>query len=103
MRYDGEISIGLSRAELTAVREAVELTPNFEGRLEVRETIRAAVRARSANVSLEREVAERFVRRLVAVDLPTALVRAKLFRAIQDADRVVPAPAAAVDHTVRAA
>jgi len=103
MRHDGEVCIGLSRAELTAVREAVELTPNFNGRLEVRETIRAAVRARSHNVSLEREVAERFARRLVAVDLPTALVRAKLFRAIQDADRAVPAPAAAVDHSVRAA
>jgi hypothetical protein len=104
MRYDGDITIGLSRAELTAVREAVELTPNFEGRIDVRDTMRDAMRARSRRISLEREVAERFVRRLVATDLPTALVRTKLFRAIQDADRAAlaetPAP---VVQTVRAA
>lgn len=87
MRASGEIHIGLSRAELTAVREAVELTPNFEGRLEVRDTLRAAMKARSNSVSLERGVAERFVRRLAAIDLPTALVKVKLLRAIQDSDR----------------
>lgn len=73
------------------MREAVELTPNFEGRIAVRDTLRAAVRARSNGISLEREVAERFVRRLVAVDLPTLLVRTKLVFAIQDADRQTPA------------
>ncbi len=104
MRYEGEISIGLSRAELTAVREAVELTPNFDGRLEVRDTIRSAMRARSPRVALEREVAERFVRRLVATDMPTALVRTKLFRAIRDADLATPTETPApVEHTVRAA
>ena len=66
MRGSGEIRIALSRAELTAVREAVELTPNFEGRLDVRDTLRAAVKARSAGVAIEREVAERFVKRLAA-------------------------------------
>jgi hypothetical protein len=83
----GEIQVGLSRAELTAVREAVELTPNFEGRLDVRDTLRAAMKARSNGVALERDVAERFVKRLAAIDLPTALVKVKLLRAIQDFDR----------------
>ena len=85
----GNVRITWSRAEVRAVREAVELTPNFEGRLDVREVIRNAVRARRNDVVLEREVAERFARRLVAVDLPTALAKVKLLRAIQDADRHV--------------
>jgi len=91
MRCEGEVRIRLSRTELNAVREAVELTPNFDGRLGVRDTLRGAVRARSRSVTLEREVAERFVRRFVATDLPTALVRTKLLRALRDADRRAPA------------
>ena len=104
MRYEGDVFIKLSRTELTAAREAVELTPNFEGRLAVRDTIRGAVRARRHSITLERGVAERFVRRLVAVDLPTALLRTKLLLAIQDADRQAPEqPAAAVHDDTRAA
>ena len=68
MRGSGEIRIALSRAELTAVREAVELTPNFEGRLDVRDTLRAAVKARSAGVAIEREVAERPIEDPIAYD-----------------------------------
>jgi len=95
MRYEGDIRIALSRAQLSALREAVELTPNFEGRLEVRDIMRAAVRKRAGSVALEREVAERFARRLVAVDLPTALAKAKLLSAIQDSDRQAAATQAA--------
>jgi len=83
----GEVRIAWSRAELTAVRDAVELTPNFEGRVGVRNLIRRAMRARNGAVVLEREVAERFARRLVALDLPTALAKVKLLRAIRDADQ----------------
>jgi hypothetical protein len=88
VRHEGDIRIGLSRSELTAVREAVELTPHFDGRLEVRDTLRGAVKARRNAITLEREVAERFARRLAAVDLPTALVKVKLLRAIHDSDKV---------------
>ena len=63
------------------------MTPNFEGRLGVRDILRGAMRARNGAVTFERQVAERFARRLVAVDLPTALAKVKLLRAIQDADR----------------
>jgi hypothetical protein len=91
VRHEGDIRISLSRAELTAVREAVELTPYFEGRLEVRDTLRGAIKARRGSITLEREVAERFARRLAAVDLPTALVKVKLLRAIHDSDRVATA------------
>ena len=103
MRCEGDVFIKLSRTELTAAREAIELTPNFEGRLAVRDTIRGAVRARRHSVTLEREVAERFVRRLVAVDLPTALLRTKLLLAIQDADRQIAEQPPAADHDTRAA
>jgi len=84
-----------SRAELTAIREAVEMTPNFEGRLDVRDVLRKAVRVRNGSIVLERQVAERFARRLVAVDLPTALAKVKLLRAIRDADDLAAADAAA--------
>ncbi len=103
MRHTGEIHVGLSRAELTAVREAVEVTPNFEGRLEVRDTLRAAMKARTKGISLERKVAERFARRLAATDLPTALVKVKLLRAIQDVDRNALDPAADAGQPARAA
>ena len=85
------------------MREAVELTPNFDGRLEVRDTLRAAVKARSNGISLEREVAERFARRLAAIDLPTALVKVKLLRAIQDVDRDMLAVSADTGQPARAA
>ena len=92
----------LSRAELIAVREAIELTPNFEGRLDVRDMLRGAVRKRNGHIALDRDVAERFLRRLVAVDLPTALAKAKLFRALQDWDRAA-LEAPAVEGAFRAA
>jgi hypothetical protein len=82
---------------LTAIREAIELTPYFEGRPEVRDILRGAVRARNGKVRFEREVAERFARRLVAIDLPTALAKVKLLRAIKDADQVATDEAAAAD------
>jgi hypothetical protein len=92
-----EVRITWSRAELTAIREAIELTPHFQGRPDVRDILRGAMRARDGRVCLEREVAERFARRLVAVDLPTALAKVKLLRAIKDADQVVTDEAAAAD------
>ena len=97
MRCEGDVQITLSRAELTAAREAIELTPHFEGRREVRDTLRGAVRKRSHSVTLEREVAERFVRRLAAFDLPTVLLRTKLLFAIQDADQQAPEQQPAAD------
>lgn len=93
MRHEGDIRITWSRAELTAVREAVELTPHFDGRVVVRDVLRGAMRARKGQVILEREVAERFARRLVAIDLPTALAKVKLLSAIQDADKQAPVTA----------
>jgi len=106
MRHDeGVVRVLWTRAELIALREAVEITPNFEGRQEAREILRVAVRApRMTELTLDAELAERLSGRLVPVDLATATARAKLLRAVHGADRrrtvperwrnaAVPAPA----------
>ena len=60
------------------------MTPNFEGRQEVRDLFRIAVRAhRIGAVELDPELAERLSRRLVPVDLATATARGKLLHAFR--------------------
>jgi hypothetical protein len=85
-----EVTVSWTRAELTAIREAVELTPRFDGRVEVRDAIRTALRPGYAlrPIVFERGVAERFAGRLVTVDLPTALAKVRLLSAIRDAPAV---------------
>jgi hypothetical protein len=88
MRPEGAVRVQWTRAELVALREAIEVTPNFEGRQDVRDTFRIAVRApRLGAVELDREIAERLSNRLVPVDLATATARAKLLRAVRGAPR----------------
>lgn len=73
-----------TRAELTAIREAIEVTPNFEGRLEVREILREAFRSpRQGDIVFEQSLAERLGGRLVPIDGPTAMARAKLLLAVR--------------------
>ena len=93
------IRISWTRAEIQAMKEAVELTPHFEGRLEVRDTLRAALRPGRAprTVTLDLPLAERFAGRLVSPDLPTALAKVKLLNAIRNA------PAAPTETDTRAA
>ena len=84
------------------MKEAVELTPYFEGRLEVRDTLRAALRPGRAPraVTLDLEIAERFARRLVTLDLPTALAKVRLLNAIRNAPAApASAPAATSEPT----
>jgi hypothetical protein len=84
MRLAAQVRVVWTRAELLALREAIEVTPNFDGRQEVRDTFRVAVRApRLAAIELDREIAERLSNRLVPVDLATATARAKLLRAVR--------------------
>jgi len=89
MRQDeGVVRVLWTRAELIALREAVEITPNFEGRQEAREILRVAVRApRMTELTLDADLAERLSGRLVPVDLATATARAKLLRAVHGTDR----------------
>jgi hypothetical protein len=84
MRHEGDVRVSWTRPELIALREAIEVTPNFEGRMEVREILKAAIRApRMRDVSFERELAQRFGNRLVPVDMPTAMARAKLLTVLR--------------------
>ena len=84
MRHEGEVRVGWTRAELTAIREALEVTPNFEGRLDAREVVRLALRSpRMRGVTWERSLAERVANRIVPIDQPTALARAKLLLAVR--------------------
>src|SRR5262245_15245338 len=82
-----EVRIAWTRAELTAVKKTVEVTPRFDGLSDVRDALRAALRPGSQPrpIVLELETAERFAGRFVTVDLPTALAKVKLLRAVRDA------------------
>jgi hypothetical protein len=90
-----EVRVAWTRAELTAVKETVELTPRFDGRVEVRKALRNALRPGRAPrpIVLDLEVAERFAGRFVTVDLPTSLAKVKLLRAVRDAHELAAASA----------
>jgi hypothetical protein len=84
MRHEGVVRVKWTREELKAVREALEITPNFEGRLEAREVLKVALRApRMRHVEIEQGLAERLGSRIVPIDGPTAMARAKLLLAIR--------------------
>jgi hypothetical protein len=89
------IQVSWSRAELLTVKEAIDLTPYFEGRAEVRDIVRRAVRpGRFGEVSLERETAELLAGRLVAVDVATSLAKVRLLRALRESATMAEQPAA---------
>ena len=84
MRHEGVVRVRWTRTELAAVREAIEVTPNFEGRLEAREILRHAYRSpRGGDIEFESSLAERLSGRLVPIDGPTAMARAKLLLAVR--------------------
>jgi hypothetical protein len=84
MRHEGEVRVSWNRAELVAIREAIEITPNFIGRLEAREVLRLAFKARRHGpVEFERSLAETLANRIVPIDQPTAMARAKLLMAVR--------------------
>ena len=88
MQQREDVSVPWSWPELVAVREAIELTPEFAGRDE----IRAALAARSPatqhrNVTLDVDLAERLVANLLALDLQTVVAKSKLLRALREGER----------------
>jgi hypothetical protein len=84
MRHEGVVRVRWTRAELTAIREALEITPNFEGRLEARDVLKKALRSpRLVDVALDQSLAERLGTRIVPIDGPTAMARAKLLLAVR--------------------
>jgi len=84
MRPAATVRVRWTRAELLAIREAIEVTPNFEGRQDLRDFFRTAVRAhRLGALELDHAIAERLANRLVPVDLATATARGKLLHAVR--------------------
>lgn len=78
------------------MREAIEITPLFEGRADVRATVRETLRANRRDVVVDLVLAERLATHLVPIDMPTAMAKVKLLRAVRDA-RQAQAAAQAVD------
>jgi hypothetical protein len=88
MRHEGDVRVSWTRPELIALKEAIEVTPNFEGRNDVRDILRGALHApRLRDVSFEKELAQRFANRLVPVDMSTAMARAKLLTVLRGKPR----------------
>ena len=88
MQQREEVSVPWSWPELVAVREAIELTPEFARRDE----IRAALAARSPatqhrDVTLDVDLAERLAANLLALDLQTVVAKSKLLRALREGER----------------
>jgi hypothetical protein len=88
MRHEGDVRVAWTRPELIALKEAIEVTPNFDGRNDVRGILRSALQApRLRDVSFEKELAQRFANRLVPVDMQTAMARAKLLTVLRGKPR----------------
>lgn len=95
MRYEGEVRVRWSWSELTAVREAVELTPPFAGRDEVRVLLRRRPRTGHVRaVKLDLVLAEHLAMNLMAFDMQTAVAKSKLLREVQQAQRSRDRPSA---------
>ncbi len=90
MRYEGKVHVPWSRTEVTAVREAMEVTPLFAGRAELRALLRRWLRShRGRGIALDVVLAEHLAANLVPLDLQTAVAKSKLHRVLQDAERRV--------------
>jgi hypothetical protein len=102
VRYEGEVRVRWSWGELTAVREALEVTPLFAGRDELRAKLRRRP-VHGKGVVLDVVLAEHLAANLVALDLPTAVAKSSLLRALQARERERRAAAAAADADAAAA
>jgi len=82
----GVMSVELTRTELVALRETIEMTPLFEGRTQARDAIREVLRTRQPRPSplwIEQSILAALARRVVPIDVPTATLRSRLNRALQ--------------------
>jgi hypothetical protein len=83
-----EVSVPWSWPELVAVREAIELTPEFAGRDEIRTALAARSPAtQHRDVTLDVDLAERLAANLLALDLQTVVAKSKLLRALRETER----------------
>ncbi len=80
------MSVELTRADLVALRETIELTPGFEGRVQARDAIRGVLRERRPSLlQIDETVLAAVAERIVPIDVPTASLRSKLDRALRSA------------------
>jgi hypothetical protein len=78
------MSVELTRADLVALRETIELTPGFEGRVQAREAIRGVLRERRPSLlRIDETVLAAVAQRIVPIDVPSASLRSKLDRALR--------------------
>ena len=84
-----ELSVALTRSELVALKETIELTPVFEGRTEAREAIREVLRQpRPSALQIDEAALASLAQRIVPIDVPTAALRSKLDRELKRAHAV---------------
>ena len=80
------MSVELTRADLVALRETIEWTPGFEGRVQAREAIRVVLRERRPSLlHIDETVLAAVAQRIVPIDVPSASLRSKLDRALRSA------------------
>ena len=81
----GVVSVELTRTELVALRETIELNPVFEGRTDVRDAIQKVLHLRQTKpppLQVEQDTLAALTERVIAIDVPTAALRSKLKRAL---------------------
>jgi len=80
------MSVDLTRAELVSLKETLEVTPRFEGRVIVRDAVQAVLRERRskpAPLLVDESALSELARRIVVIDLASATIRSKLDRALK--------------------
>ena len=78
------MTVPLSRAELVALKETIEVTPRFEGRTIVRDAIHQILRehrSSPAPLCVEKSALTVLARRIVPIDVQSATIKSKLKRA----------------------
>jgi hypothetical protein len=82
----GVIRVELTRTELVALRETIELTPVFEGRDRTRDAIREVLAGREARprpLCAEESSLAALARRILPIDVQASALRSKLYGALQ--------------------
>jgi hypothetical protein len=79
------MTVTLTRSELVALKETIEVTPRFEGRTIVRDAIQRVLRERRSGplpLCVEESALASLARRIVPIDVPSATIKSKLRRAL---------------------
>jgi hypothetical protein len=85
MGVTGTTSIPLTRAELVALKDLIDLTPGFHGRAEARTATQHALREkpRPATLCIDDDLAVALARRIIPSDGMTVTLRDKFRRAVR--------------------